>query len=78
LEDGVKASELMAILAKLGDEIPSDTRKSGRRETVEESLQTVDMVLDSIPGAREFLEAHAEQIFLAGIGGKFRFEDREL
>jgi hypothetical protein len=74
----MKASELMAILASLKDRVPSDTCSSGRHETVEESLQTVDMVLDSIPGAREFLDAHVEQIFLAGIGGKFEFEDREL
>lgn len=74
----MRASELMAILAALPDELPRDTSSAVRPETVEESLQTVDMVLDSIPGAREFLEAHAEQIFLAGIGGKFQFEDREL
>ena len=73
----MRASELFAILARL-DDVYCDHGSGPRPETIDESCQTVDMVLDSIPGARAFMEEHALQIALCGPNGKLEFVDREL
>lgn len=73
----MRASELLALLNKLDAATPSDNG-SPVHESIDDSLQTIDMVIDSIPGARAFMEAHAFEIAMAGPGGKLEFEDCEL
>lgn len=74
----MRASELFTLLNKVGDGIPSDQATGAKYQGIKDCLQTVDMVLDSIPGAREFMEAHAEAIANAGPGGRLEFEDCDL
>ena len=74
----MRVSELMALLARAEAGVPSDGPDGTCVESVDASLQTIDMILDSIPGARAFIEAHLEEIARVGLNGPLEFEDREL